>query len=84
MTRDNEILQFLHYHPGSSRNEIETGMNLPESPAAGTYNDGTEYRHIFSERLPREIHRARLNPLQRCQRHIGVPDGIKLSSPGTL
>ncbi|MGN1219760.1 MAG: Fic family protein [Candidatus Cryptobacteroides sp.] len=33
MTRENEILQFLHYHPGSSRNEIETGMNLPESPA---------------------------------------------------
>lgn len=33
MTRENEILQFLHYHPGSSRSEIETGMNLPESPA---------------------------------------------------
>ena len=33
MTRENEILQFLHYHPGSSRTEIETGMNLPESPA---------------------------------------------------
>ena len=33
MTRENEILQFLHYHPGSSRSEIETGMNLTESPA---------------------------------------------------
>ena len=33
MTRDNEILQFLHFHPGSSRSEIETGMNLKESPA---------------------------------------------------
>ena len=33
MTRENEILQFLHYHPSSSRNEIETGMNLTESPA---------------------------------------------------
>ena len=33
MTRENEILQYLHYHPGSSRSEIETGMNLPESPA---------------------------------------------------
>lgn len=33
MTRDNEILQFLHYHPGASRSEIEAGMNLKESPA---------------------------------------------------
>lgn len=33
MTREKEILQFLHYHPGSSRSDIETGMNLPESPA---------------------------------------------------
>ena len=33
MTRENEILQYLHYHPGSSRSEIETGMNLKESPA---------------------------------------------------
>jgi len=33
MTRENEILQFLHFHPGSSRSEIETGMKLRESPA---------------------------------------------------
>lgn len=33
MTRENEILQFLHYHPDSSRSEIEVGMNLTESPA---------------------------------------------------
>ena len=33
MTRENEILQYLHYHPGSSRSEIEAGMNLMESPA---------------------------------------------------
>ena len=33
MTRENEILQYLHYHPGSSRSEIEAGMNLTESPA---------------------------------------------------
>ena len=33
MTRENEILQYLHYHPGSSRSEIETGMDLTESPA---------------------------------------------------
>ena len=33
MTRENAILQYLHYHPGSSRSEIETGMNLTESPA---------------------------------------------------
>lgn len=33
MTRDNEILQYLHYHPASSRSEIEAGMNLTESPA---------------------------------------------------
>ena len=33
MTRENEILQYLHYHPGSSRSEIETGMNMKESPA---------------------------------------------------
>lgn len=26
-------MQYLHYHPGSSRSEIETGMNLTESPA---------------------------------------------------
>ncbi len=33
MTRENEILQYLHYHPGSSRSEIEAGMNMKESPA---------------------------------------------------
>ena len=33
MTRDNEILQYLHYHPASSRSEIETGMAMKESPA---------------------------------------------------
>lgn len=33
MTRENEILQYLHCHPGSSRSEIEAGMNLTESPA---------------------------------------------------
>ena len=33
MTRENEILQYLHYHPESSRSEIEGGMNLTESPA---------------------------------------------------
>ncbi len=33
MTRENEILQYLHYNPGVSRSEIETGMNLKESPA---------------------------------------------------
>ena len=33
MTRENEILQYLHYHPGSSRSEIEAGMNITESPA---------------------------------------------------
>lgn len=33
MTRENEILQYLHYHPGSSRSEMEEGMNLKESPA---------------------------------------------------
>ncbi len=33
MTRDNEILQYLHYHPASSRSEIEAGMHLTESPA---------------------------------------------------
>lgn len=33
MTRENEILQYLHYHPGSSRREIEAGMNMKESPA---------------------------------------------------
>lgn len=33
MTRENEILQFLHYHPASSRSEIETGMGLSVSPA---------------------------------------------------
>lgn len=33
MTRENEILQYLHYNPGASRSEIETGMNLKESPA---------------------------------------------------
>lgn len=33
MTRENEILQYLHYHPGSSRSVIEAGMNLTESPA---------------------------------------------------
>ena len=26
-------MQYLHYHPGSSRSEIETGMDLTESPA---------------------------------------------------
>lgn len=33
MTRENDILQYLHYHPGYSRSEIEAGMNLTESPA---------------------------------------------------
>lgn len=33
MTRENEILQYLHYHPESSRSEIEGGMDLTESPA---------------------------------------------------
>lgn len=33
MTRENEILQYLHYHPGSSRSEIEAGMNMKESHA---------------------------------------------------
>ena len=33
MTRENEILQFLHYHPTSSRSEIEAGMDLSVSPA---------------------------------------------------
>ena len=33
MARENEILQFMLYHPGSSRSEIEAGMNLTESPA---------------------------------------------------
>ncbi|MBQ7272750.1 MAG: Fic family protein [Bacteroidales bacterium] len=33
MTRENEILQFLHYHPASSRSEIEAGMDLSVSPA---------------------------------------------------
>ena len=33
MDRENEILQFLHYHPGSSRSEIETGVRLMESTA---------------------------------------------------
>ena len=33
MTRENEILQYLHYNPGASRAEIEAGMNLKESPA---------------------------------------------------
>ena len=33
MTRENEILQYLHYNPVASRSEIETGMNLKESPA---------------------------------------------------
>ncbi len=33
MTRENEILQYLLYHPGSSRSEIEAGMSLTESPA---------------------------------------------------
>ena len=33
MTRENEILQYLYYNPGALRSEIETGMNLKESPA---------------------------------------------------
>ena len=33
MTRENEILEYLHYHPGSSRSEIESGMKLTESSA---------------------------------------------------
>ena len=33
MTRENEILQYLPYHPGSYRSEIDAGMNLTESPA---------------------------------------------------
>ena len=34
MTRENEILQFLHYHPASTRSEIETGMDLSVSPVS--------------------------------------------------
>ena len=33
MTSDHEMLQYLHYHPASSRSEIETGMAMKESPA---------------------------------------------------
>ena len=33
MNRNGEILQYLHYHPGSSRSEIIVGMGLKESPA---------------------------------------------------
>ncbi|MGI5848240.1 MAG: Fic family protein [Candidatus Cryptobacteroides sp.] len=33
MTREKEILQYLHFHPESSRSEIESGMGLTESPA---------------------------------------------------
>ena len=33
MTRENEILQFLHYHPASSRSDIEAGLGLSVSPA---------------------------------------------------
>jgi len=33
MTRENEILQYLHYHPDSSRNDIEAGLRLSVSPA---------------------------------------------------
>lgn len=33
MTRENEILQYLHYNPDSSRSDIEIGMKLNESPA---------------------------------------------------
>ena len=33
MNRKDEILQFLHHHPGSSRSEIEAGLHLAESAA---------------------------------------------------
>lgn len=33
MKKELEILQFLHFHPESSRNDIETGLSLTESPA---------------------------------------------------
>ena len=33
MKKELEILQFLHFHPESSRNDIETGLNLTVSPA---------------------------------------------------
>ena len=33
MTRNNEILHYLRYHPGSSRSEIESDLGLTESPA---------------------------------------------------
>ena len=33
MTRENEILLYLHYNPGASRAEMEAGLNLKESPA---------------------------------------------------
>lgn len=33
MKKESEILQFLHFHPESSRIDIETGLNLTESPA---------------------------------------------------
>ena len=33
MKKELEILQFLHFHPKSSRNDIGTGLNFTESPA---------------------------------------------------
>ena len=33
MKKELEILQFLHFYPESSRNDIETGLSLTESPA---------------------------------------------------
>ena len=33
MKKESEIIQFLHFHPESSRNDIEIGLNLTESPA---------------------------------------------------
>ena len=33
MKKESEMLQFLHFHPKSSRNEIAEGLNLTESPA---------------------------------------------------
>lgn len=34
MTQEVEILQFLHYHPGASRVEIEAGLSNPPSAAS--------------------------------------------------
>lgn len=33
MSRETDLLQYLHYHPDSSRSDIETGLAMRESPA---------------------------------------------------